>query len=478
MLKNIKPIFFVVALIGLGITSCNLPSLTTKNENKNVPESFKTSSQDTTNIAQVNWKYFFTDPNLNELIDSALNNNQELNITIQEIYIAQNEVRAKKGEYLPSVGLGAGAGVEKSARYTRNGALEANTHIEPGKAFPEPLSDLMVGAYASWEVDIWRKLRNGKKSAVYRYLSSVEGKNFLTTNLVAEIASSYYELMALDNQLDIVKQNIEIQLKALNTVQQQKLSAKVTELPVKKFEAEVLKNKSLQFAIMQQIIETENKINFLVGRYPQPIKRDAKDFNNLIPDSIYAGLPAQLLDNRPDIKQAELELMAAKLDVKIAKANFYPSLGISAGIGYQAFNAKNFIKTPESLLYNLAGDLAAPLINRNAIKATYLSANAKQTQAVYNYERTVLNAYTEVYNQLSKINNLDSSFTLKALQVEALNESTNIAASLFKSARADYMEVLMTQRDALEAKIELIETKKEQMNAMINAYKALGGGWK
>ena len=274
MLKNIKPIFFVIALSGIGITSCNLPSLTTKNENKTVPESFKSNSQDTTNSAQINWKYFFTDPYLNALIDTALLNNQELNITLQEINIVQNEVRAKKGEYLPSVGLGAGAGLDKVGRYTRNGALEANTDIEPGQAFPEPLTDLMVGAYASWEVDIWRKLRNGKKSAVYRYLSSVEGKNFLTTNLVAEIANSYYELLALDNQLEIINQNIEIQQKALNTVQQQKLAAKVTELPVKRFEAEVLKNQSLQFYIKQQIIETENKINFLVGRYPQPIERD------------------------------------------------------------------------------------------------------------------------------------------------------------------------------------------------------------
>ena len=451
--------------------------MTTKNENTTVPETYK-NSQDTTNSAQINWKSFFVDPNLNSLIDNALQNNQELNITLAEINIAQNEVKAKKGEYLPSVNLGTSARFDKVGRYTRNGALESNNDIDLGKEFPEPLTDLMLGAYASWEVDIWHKLRNGKKAAVYRYLSSIEGRNFLTTNLVAEIANAYYELLSLDNQLIIVRQNIEIQQKALSIVKQQKLSAKVSELPVKKFEAEVLKNQSLQFYIQQDIIETENKINFLVGRYPQPIIRDSKVFNNLIPDSIYAGIPSQLLQNRPDVKQAELELAAAKLDVKIAKANFYPSFGITSGIGYQAFNPSHFIKTPESLLYSLAGDLTSPLINKNAIKANYLSANAKQTQAVYNYERTILNAYTEVYNQLSKISNLDSSYNLKSQQVSALNESITIANSLFKSARADYMEVLMTQRDALESKIELIETKKQQMNAMVNIYKALGGGWR
>jgi outer membrane protein TolC len=163
--------------------------------------------------------------------------------------------------------------------------------------------------------------------------------------------------------------------------------------------------------------------------------------------------------------------------VKVAKANFYPSIGIMAGIGFQAFNPAHLLKTPESLLFSLAGDLAAPLINKNAIKATYYSANATQIQAVYNYERTILNAYIEVANQLSKISNLENSYALKAQQVQALTESINISNELFKSARADYMEVLMTQRDALESRFELIETKQQQMNAFVNMYQALGGGW-
>jgi multidrug efflux system outer membrane protein len=183
------------------------------------------------------------------------------------------------------------------------------------------------------------------------------------------------------------------------------------------------------------------------------------------------------LVNRPDIKQAELDLSAAKLDVKIAKANFYPSFRITAGLGYQAFNPKFLFTSPQSLLYSLAGNLAAPLINRNAVKANYSSANAKQMQAVYNYEQSILNGYIEVANQLSKINNLEQSYTLKSQQVAALTESISISNSLFRSARADYMEVLLTQRDALESRMDLIETKMEQMKAMINVYQALGGGW-
>jgi len=475
MLKRIIYPCLGAIILALAFSACT-PAIIQKSENRNVPASFM-NSQDTTNAAHINWKNFFVDPYLEALIDTALMNNQELNIILQEIEISRNEIRERKGEYLPFVHLRAGAGVEKPGRYTHQGATDATTEFEPGKEMPEPLQDYLIGAFASWEVDIWHKLRNARKSAVLKYLATVEGKNFMVTHLIAEIAESYYELLALDNQLDILSKTIDIQEDALAIVKMQKAAARITELPVKKFEAEVLKNQSRRYYIMQQITEVENHIKFLVGRFPQPVMRDAKMFSHLAPEAISAGVPVQLLENRPDIRQAELELAAAKLDVKVAKANFYPSLGISAGIGLQAFDLTYLTKAPESMIYSLAGDLITPLVNRNAIKAMYYNANAKQIQAVYNFERTILSAYLEVANQLSKINNLEKSYDLKSREVQALTESIAISNNLFKSARADYMEVLMTQRDALESRFELIETRKEQMNAMVNVYQALGGGW-
>lgn len=474
--KNISEGLLATAIM-LFATACTLPSnLVHQDVNKNIPTTYS-GLNDTLNSGKVNWKVFFTDPNLIALIDTALQNNQELAIMLQEINISKNEVRARKGEYLPFVGVQGNAGIEKVGQYTRPGAVEENLEVAPGKKFPEPLPDLGIGAYASWELDIWKKLRNSKKAAMMRYLSSVDGKNFMVTHLVAEIANSYYELMALDNQLEILERNIEIQKNALEIVRLEKTTARVTELAVRKFEAEVLKNQSLQFYIKQNIVETENRINFLVGRYPQPIQRNSQTFSELVPHVIAEGLPSQLLTNRPDIRQAEFELAASQLDVKAAKANFYPAFRLTATAGYQAFNASYFLKTPQSMLYSLAGDLVAPLLNRNAIKAYYYSANSKQIQAVFNYDRTVLNAYTEVVNQLSYIRNLEQSYNLKAQQVQALTESIDISTRLFKSARADYMEVLLTQRDALESKFELVETKKQQMNATVNVYQALGGGW-
>jgi len=459
------------------LAACVAPTMGRKTENRKVPQAY-TGVKDSTNTANVRWKEFFKDPDLAALIDTALKNNQELNIVMQEISVAKSEVIARRGSYLPYLYLEGGAAVEKSARYTRNGAIDDNIEIKPGQKTPDPLSNFLLSANVSWEIDIWKKLRNSKKAAVARYLSSVEGKNFMVTHLISEIASSYYELLALDNQLAIVKQNIGIQNDALEIVKLEKQATRVTELAVRRFEAQVLHTRAMQFDIQQQIVEAENRINFLIGRFPQPVQRSQQDFTSLTVDSIQAGIPSQLLANRPDIKQAELQLTAAKLDVRAARAQFYPTLGISAGIGYGAFNPAYFIKTPQSLLYSLAGDLLVPLVNRSAIKATYYTANAKQVQAVYNYEKTILNAYIEVANQLSKIGNLKQSYELKDKQVQALAESVTISNNLFKSARADYMEVLLTQRDALESRFELIETKKEQMSALVNIYRALGGGWK
>jgi multidrug efflux system outer membrane protein len=281
----------------------------------------------------------------------------------------------------------------------------------------------------------------------------------------------------LDNQLEIVKQNITLQSTALEIVKIQKEAARTTELAVQKFQAEVMASKSMEFETLQNIRETENKINYLLGQYPQEIRRDKTNFSSMLPSVIHAGIPSQLLANRPDIKQAEMELEAAKLDVKVARAEFYPSLDIRAMVGVNSFKSSYLFTFPESLLYSLAGDFAAPLINRNAIKAEYSAANSRQIQALYNYERTILKAYLEVSSQLSKINNLEKSYQLKAQQVDALNRSINVAGDLFKSARVDYFEVLMTQRDALESKLELIETKKAQLKAVVHVYRDLGGGW-
>lgn len=427
---------------------------------------------DRENSAQQRWQDFFADPKLCALIDEALKNNQELNILTQELDIAENEISARRGELYPKIGLRVGAGIDKVSSYSSQGVSDDANGVA------QNLPSLGASLSASWEIDVWKKLRNGTKAATVRYLATREGRNLAVTHIVAEIASSYYELVALDALLAVVKQNIELQQNALQVVRLQKEAARVTELAVQRFEAEVLKNQSRQYAISQQIFETENRINFLLGRFPQTIARSPQNVLELLPPVIHAGIPSELLENRPDVKQASLAILAADLDVKVAKASFYPALGIQATLGLQSFDPLKLVSLPASILYGLAADLMVPLVNRKAITAAYFSANSRQMQAVLQYERAVQGGFIEVSKLLSMLYNLDQSYRLQAQQVAVLHQSIAISGQLFASARADYMEVLLTRRDALEAQVELIENKKKQLLATVGLYRALGGGWR
>lgn len=472
--KRIKSYGLFLALI-IGLGSCKVENLPTKTVTNSLPDSYQMNG-DTTKAVDISWRNYFSDSNLASLIDEALKNNQELNIMLHEIEISRNEIMARKGEYQPFGFLTAGLGGEKSGHYTWNGVSEEDAKTRTDK-LPRYIGEQSLLGTFSWELDVWKKLHNAKDAAVKRYLSGVEGRNFVVTNLIAEIANSYYELVVLDNQLEIVQQNIALQKDALEMVKVQKTAAKLNQLAVNRFMAQVLNTENLKYEIQQQIIETENRINFLLARSPQPVKRNSTNLNDIQFLKISAGIPSQLLSNRPDIRQAEQELEAAKLDIAVARAAFYPNITLRAGIGLQAFNPVYLIN-PKSIAFNVLGDLVAPLINKNAIKANYYNANERQIQAVYKYERTVLNAHLEVINQLAGNKNYAESYVTKANQVEILSSSIEISNSLFKSARADYTEVLLTQREALEAKMELMEIKKKQLNAEVNIYKALGGGWK
>ncbi|WP_395745782.1 TolC family protein [Prosthecobacter sp.] len=427
----------------------------------------------------IGWKEYFKDPNLTSLISTALSNNMELNILIQEIKAAQADVTRTKGAYLPFVTAGTSAGLDKIGRHTAAGAAEDNiaNEIAAGQKIPTNTPNYTLGANFDWELDIWRKLRNERDAAILRYLGTQEGRNFMVTSIVAEIAQTYYELIAFDNQLSILKAMIENQKSALEAVKLQKANARVTELAVRRFEAEVLKNQSRLFKIQQQIVVAENRLNYLAGRYPQRVKRKSDGFDKLMLTNVNTGLPVELLRNRPDVRRAELELAASGLDVKAAAAQFYPSLSIAGALGLQSFSLQSSFTMPASLAYSAAANLMAPLINRSAIKANFQGASARQIAAIYTYQQTVLKAYIETVNQLAQIRNYGQSYNLKSQQVAALSDSITIAGQLFFNARAEYTEVLFTQRDALESKMDLVELKQEQLSAFVKAYKALGGGY-
>ncbi len=466
----------IILLLIIFMGACKTPALIEEPKMLNLPAFFG-NVKDTTSIASLPWRNYFKDPLLQKLIDTALTNNQELLMVLQEIEMARNDIRVRQGMLLPFVTGRGGAGIDKVGRYTSQGAGDASTDISPGKKVPDWLTDQVAGAYAHWEIDIWKKLRNARQAAVQRYLATVEGKNFVITSLVSEIAGDYYELLALDNQLEIVRQSITLLKNALEVIRIQKEGAMVNELAVKKFEAEVLNYQGQEFEIIQKIRETENEINFLLGRYPQPIERDKTLFINMTLPAVNAGIPSQLLQRRPDIRQAEMELAASRLDVKVARAEFYPSLELNGALGLNAFRPDYLVRLPESMIFSLASELTGPIFNRSAISAEYRNANARQIQSLYHYQQTIVGAMKEVSTELSRIEKLQKIYELKSQEVEALSRSIDVSNELFKYARADYLEVLMTQRDGLESRLELIETRLQQMMATTHLYKYLGGGW-
>ncbi len=474
---QINKTLLLFALLSL-IIGCKTPSITTNNSNESqpLPDSY-VNSTDTTNVANVKWELFYKDNDLKYLIETALKNNYDLQLAVQKMAIANNNVRLRKGELLPFLNGGVSAGQRRFGLFTMDGAGNASTDILPGQVVPENLPDYFAGFNASWEADIWGKLRSNKKAAIARFSATVEGKNAIQTALISSVASTYFELLALDNELDMIREAIVLQQAALDIIRVKKEAGVVNELAVKQFEGQVANSTGFEYEILQQITLTENKLHFLCGQFPRPILRDKSKFNLLDTTVISEGIPSQLLKNRPDIRQAELELAASKFDVKSARAAFYPSFMITGSIGYQAFTTALWFQSPESLAYSILGNLTAPLLNRSAIKARFNTAKANQTEALLNYQKNILNGYLEVANELATIKNLEQLYAQKDKEMISYQQSTVIANDLFETGRATYLEVLMAQRTALESKIQLIITKKLQHQARINLYRVLGGGW-
>lgn len=463
-----------------GLTGCSSLNTALSIPEKTLPDTFTQTvdKNEGITVASVNWREYFTDNNLQNLLDEAVKNNPDLQMALQRIEISRSSVKLANGALLPQVSLNVGGSVRRFGLYTMDGAGNSTTQITPGQTIPTNLPDMYLGMQSSWEIDIWEKLRHQRESAISTYLASVEGTNFVISTLVADVASYYTELLALDNELALVQQTITKQQEALEVIQLQKEVGRANELAVQQFHAELLNTKILEKNIQQQVIEVENKINFLLGSYPKPIKRNKDVFARELPAQIASGFPSQLLANRPDIREAEFKIEASKFDLQAAKAAFYPNFNITASLGFQAFNPEFLFSSPASIAYSVFGTLVAPIINMNALKAQFNTAQANQLTAMYHYQKTVLNAYVEVANQLVAIQNLQEINLLKTQQNALLKKSVGTSGELYRTARATYLEVLLAQQNALKSNIELISVIKQQRLSAINIYKALGGGWK
>lgn len=475
-----KQLLFLFFGLTLAVESCKVAEIPELPPSVQIPDSFM-GRADTSNVAELSWRKFFTDPFLINLIDTALLQNPDMQVALQRIEIARANLRVREGAMFPTLGANTSAGVRRFSEYTMDGVGNYDTNlsenVQGDRRIPNPTPDFFLGFTSSWELDIWGKLKNRKKAAYARLLASEKGQLLVKTALVAEVASLYYQLLAYDNELAVIQENIKLQETAVEIISLQKMGGRTTELAVKQFTAQLLNTKTLKARIHQKITQTENQLNLLLGRMPQTIDRGEPINAQQLPEIIQLGIPSELLLNRPDIKQAELELLAAKADVKAARAAFYPSLTLSPYVGVQAFRASLLFDAPASLAMGVMGGLTAPVLNRYQISSDFKRSVAENKTAFFQYQKSILTAFNEVLTSLERIENLEDIAELKAQEVEVLNQGVAISNDLFLAGYATYLEVITAQKSVLEAQLELANTRQEQFWSLINLYRELGGGW-
>jgi NodT family efflux transporter outer membrane factor (OMF) lipoprotein len=446
---------------------------------KKVPQAFA-GRTDTTSIGDISPGAFFADEYLVNLVDTALRHNYDALIALQRIEAARATFEVSRATLLPSVDVVAAAGVDKYGKYTMNGVGNFDTnlseHVDGDLRIPNPTPDYFLGLRSAWEIDLWGKLRSRKKALYARYLASRQGRHLVATSLVAEVATRYYQLLALVDELEIIRKNIALQEISLETIKIQKLGGRATQLAVQQFEAQLLRTRSLEAEKRQEIIATENGLNLLLGRYPQPIRRGVPLREQQLPREVAAGIPAQMLRRRPDVQRAALEMTAAKAEVDAAKAAFLPSLRITPYLGLNAFKA-SLLLNPGSVAYGALAGLAAPVLNRKALRSNYYRTSAGNTEAFYRYQRAVLSGYQEVVTGLSRIENLNKVYAFRTQEVAVLLDAVSTANTLFVAGYASYLEVVTAQRRVLEAELELIDTRQQQFLSLVDLYRSLGGGW-
>ena len=473
IVKHSLCLFFLL----LSLVGCSIQNKSTTSTKIQPPATYD-SAMSKENMANWKWKEVFKDQYLINLIDTALLKNPDLAILLQEIEMQRAGVLRAKGSLAPTLNANLIPAIRRYGLYTMDGAGNISTDILPGKTVPINLPDQYIGLQSSWEIDVWGKLKSRKRAALARLLSSAEGRNMAVTQLVAEIASAYCALIATDQQIKMIDEMRLIQQRSFAIVERKKEAGLTNELAVSQVKAQLRELDAMRLVAVADQIDLEGRISKFTGNFGGHVKRDTSLPVLFDVDDLKVGTPVDLLINRPDIKQAEFSLQAAKADVSAARASFKPSFMFTANFGYQAFRPSLLFNTPQSMAYAFVGGLTAPLLNRAALKADLNIANAAQQQSFLSYQRNVLNAFNEVSIQVRQSKVLSQKVDILEEQVKGTNQTTSIAEDLFVSGRATYLEVLFAQQAVLHARGNLIEATKEQYLNSIDLYRALGGGWR
>lgn len=472
MKQRIKDsIYFIVVLLIL-FTSCRVgkgyqrPAL-------ELPDQFNgVSYADTSSIADIEWRKFFADTNLLHLIEQGIRYNYDMQAAIKRIDIAQAQVRQARLLQLPELNLQLTAQYNHPSKNSLNG-ISINSFL--GKSHVE---NYLAIASLSWEADIWGKIRSQKDATLAAYVQTYEAAKAVQTQLVAAIAQGYFNLLMLDRQLEITRQNLVLSDSFLTASQLLRNAGVVTTLAVQQAASQKQSTGLLIPQLEESIALQETALRILTGQLPGQVTRAVGVDVFFVTDRLPAGLPASMVSRRPDVRSNEMALVVANHQVGVAQANLYPALNITAGGGLEAFKASNWFNLPNSLFGLAAGSIVQPIFNRGRLKTDLEVAKLQREQAVIQFRQSVLQAVGEVSNALVQMDKLKEQRQIVVSQVDTLHRAVFNAQLLFKSDMANYLEVLTAQENALQAELNLAMIQREEWSALVELYRSLGGGWK
>jgi outer membrane protein, multidrug efflux system len=468
-LLNINVLVFLLGLFMLNACRVNKPY---ERPQVNTADKFRgQATADTLSIGDKQWKEIFADSRLTTLIDSGIKNNYDLLIAVNRLDIARRRMRQSKLLQLPEFNFQVAAQYSPSDNSLNGISIKSflkESHVENYQA---------IGTL-SWEADIWGRIRNQKEAALAEYMQSYEAVKAVQTHIVADIAQGYFNLVMLDRQLGISRSNLLLSDSFLIATQKMKDAGMVNLLAVQQAESQKQSTSLLIPQLEENIAIQENVLKILTGQLPDSVERNGMLNEMMKFENISAGVPASLLSRRPDVRAAELAVVAANARMGVAKASMYPALNITAGGGLESFKSSNWFNIPGSLFGLAAGTIAQPIFRRNELKTNYEIAKLEREQSVLEFRQLVLQAVGEVANALVEIEQLQHQREIATSRVDTLKLSVINARKLFASDLANYLEVITAQGNALQAELDLASIEKRQLDALVNLYRALGGGWR
>ncbi|MBQ0733440.1 TolC family protein [Aquimarina celericrescens] len=433
-------------------------------------------AKDSLTIGKIPWKKFFKDEILHSFIQKALDSNFNIRIAYQNILKAEALYKRGKARFLPAIGLNASVTSSDFARNSAIGQQFSNIGDQGSSNTPNRIEQYDATVSASWEADIWGRITSLKNAEYASFLEADASYRAIQTRLVADIALSYYQLQIFDEQLALAKRTVRTRENSLQTIKQLKESGQTTAVAVKQNESQLLTAKILVIEVEQQVGLLENTLSVLLGKAPSEISRNALDHSNLIL-GMQIGVPSQLLRNRPDIIQAEYELIKTFQLTNASQASFYPRITLTAEAGFQSLAFDNWFNS-DSFFNNLIAGLTQPIFNRREIKTQFEVQQAEQRSVLLNFKSTVIQAQKEVSDALISYFAEGNKFKLRKEQVAALGDAEKFSNTLLANGYANYLEVLRATDEKLAVEIELLNTLLAIRQSEVELYKSLGGGWR